>query len=71
MAGTANRSAAPAATPPAIAPVILLLPAGDGVVGERGGGGDAGRGVNLVLAKLQIIFKQLINHSDMSTKSIN
>jgi len=27
MAGTANRSAAPAATPPAIAPVILLLPA--------------------------------------------
>jgi hypothetical protein len=28
-------------------------PAGDGGVGEIGGGGDAGRGVNLVLAKLQ------------------
>ena len=32
-------------------------PPGDGGVGEMGGGGDAGRGVKLVLAKLKINFK--------------
>lgn len=30
------------------------IPAGDGGVGEMGGGGEAGRGVKLVLAKLYI-----------------
>jgi hypothetical protein len=67
MAGTANRSAAPAATPPAIAAVICP-PEGGGGVGEVEVGGGSGRSVKLLFAKLQITSKQLVIHSDNSNQ---